>query len=142
MVYAADLGDDVKVAPGWSVQAAAGVHAPAAEAADVAWRPGGGQFIAYNHATNRLFVLMHVGEGWTHKKEGTELWILDTVAHALIKRIALRDPASNVSVSQDAASMIYLTGRGPKLTVMDPQTGAVVRSIDQVGGGPVMTASF
>jgi methylamine dehydrogenase heavy chain len=83
-----------------------------------------------------------VGEAWTHKKEGSEVWVLNATTHALIKRISLREAASNISVSQEAVPMLYLTGRGPKLVVLDPQTGAVVRTVDQVGGGATMTASF
>jgi methylamine dehydrogenase heavy chain len=142
MVYSVELGADSKVSPGWSLQAAAGLRAPTAEVSDIAWRPGGGQFLAYSRQTDRLFVLMHVGEGWTHKKPGTELWVLNASTHQLVKRIPLKGGASNVSVSQEDKPMVYLTGLGPTLTVLDPETGAVVRTVDQVGGGATMTAAY
>jgi methylamine dehydrogenase heavy chain len=88
-----------------------------------------------------LFVLMHVGEGWTHKQDAAEVWVLNATTHALIRRIGLKDAATNVAVSQDANPLLLVTGRGPKLTVLDPDSGTVIRSVDAVNGGPIMTAA-
>jgi methylamine dehydrogenase heavy chain len=143
MVYPVRLQDSPVADAPWSLQAAAGVHAPAsaaADPADLAWRPGGGQVVAYNAPSHRLFVLMHVGEAWTHKKEASELWVLDAESRSLIKRIELHQPFTNVAVSQDAKPQLYLTGFAPSLTVMDPDTGEIVRTVDGVGGGQVATA--
>jgi methylamine dehydrogenase heavy chain len=83
---------------------------------------------------------MHVGEGWTHKHEGAEVWVLNAATHALIRRIVLKEAATNVAVSQDPNPLLLLTGRGPVLTVLDPDSGTVIRTVAGVNGGPVMTA--
>jgi methylamine dehydrogenase heavy chain len=140
-IYEATLGDRAQVAPGWSLQAAAGLSEPKEESNEVAWRPGGGQLIAYHRPSNRLFVLMHVGEGWSHKHEAAEVWVLNAATHALIRRIVLKDPALNVGISQDESPLLLLTGRGPRLTVLDPDSGTVIRTMDALNGGPIMTAA-
>jgi methylamine dehydrogenase heavy chain len=139
-IYEAILGDNPKISPAWSLQAAAGLSEPKDESDEVAWRPGGFQLIACHRASGRLFVLMHVGEGWTHKQEGAEVWVLNAATHELVRRIGLKEPAVNVAVSQDSNPLLLLTGRGPRLTVVDPDSGTVIRSMDAVNGGPIMTA--
>lgn len=140
-IYEATLGDQPQVAPAWSLQAAAGLSEPKDESDEVAWRPGGSQLIAYHPASGRLFVLMHVGEGWTHKQEAAEVWVLNAATHTLIRRIGLKEPAVNVAVSQDPTPLLLLTGHGPRLTVLDPDSGTVIRTVDGVNGGPIMMAS-
>jgi len=139
-IYEATLGDQPQVAPAWSLQAAAGLSEAKDESDEVAWRPGGSQLIAYHPSSGRLFVLMHVGEGWSHKQEASELWVLNASTHALIRRIPLKESATNVAVTLDPTPVLLLTGRGPKLTVLDPDSGNVVRTVDAVNGGPIMTA--
>jgi methylamine dehydrogenase heavy chain len=141
LVYQASLGDDPHVLPPWSLQTAAGLTAPHDESGEVAWRPGGMQFVAYHRASDRLYVLMHIGEGWSQKREAGEVWIFNATTHALVKRVSLKDAAANVSVSQDATPVMFLTGRGPTLAVIEPETGNVLRTIDKVGGGATMTGS-
>ena len=140
-IYEATLADQPQVAPAWSLQAAAGLSEPKDESDEVAWRPGGSQLIAYHHASGRLFVLMHAGEGWTHKQEATEVWVLNAATHTLIRRIVLKEPAVNVAVSQDPTPLLLLTGHGPRLSVMDPDSGSVIRTVEGVNGGPIMMAS-
>ncbi len=62
----------------WSLQEAAGMPRATTQSELLAWRPGGGRFAAYHKASGRLFVLMHAGVHWTHKKGGTEIWVFDT----------------------------------------------------------------
>jgi methylamine dehydrogenase heavy chain len=141
-IYEATLGDEPHVAPAWSLQAAAGLTEPKKQESDeVAWRPGGSQLIAYHAPSGRVFVLMHVGEGWSHKQEAAEVWVLNASSHTLIRRITLKEPAVNVAVSQEASPVLLLTGHGPRLTVLDPDSGTVIRTVDAVNGGPVMTAA-
>jgi methylamine dehydrogenase heavy chain len=141
LVYQASLGDDPHVLPPWSLQTAAGLTPPRDESGEVAWRPGGMQLIAYHRATDRLYVLMHAGEGWTQKREAAEVWILNATTHALVRRVSLKDSATNVSVSQDATPVMFLTGRSPTLAVIEPETGNVLRTVDHVGGGVTLTGS-
>jgi len=140
-IYEATLGDEPQVTPGWSLQAAANLSEPKEESNEVAWRPGGSQLIAYHPQSGRLFVLMHVGEGWSHKQEAAEVWVLNASSHTLIRRIVLKEPAVNVAVSQEANPVLLLTGHGPRLTVLDPDAGTVIRTMDAVNGGPIMTAA-
>jgi methylamine dehydrogenase heavy chain len=141
LVYEASLGDEPHVLAPWSLQSAAGLTPPHDESGEVAWRPGGMQFVAYHRATDRLYVLMHAGEGWTQKREGSEVWVFNASTHALIRRVSLKEPATNVSVSQDAMPVMFLTGRSPTLAVVEPETGAVLRTVADVGGGATMTGS-
>jgi methylamine dehydrogenase heavy chain len=142
LIYTAHLQDAPAVDKPWSVQAAAGLRPPPpsnAAPAEVAWRPGGGQVIAFHAPSRRLFVMMHVGEAWSHRAPANELWVLNADTHALLKRIELKQPFTNVAVSPGKGAQLYLTGFGPDLTVMDPATGKILRTVDQVGGGPVLT---
>ncbi len=143
LVYRVALGAKLQVDAPWSLQTAAGVRAPAASdsPADVAWRPGGSQVVAYHAPSHRLFVLMHVGEAWSQKKDGSEIWVFDTQARALLKRLKVTDRTWNIAISQDIAPVLYLSGYVPKLVVMNPDTGEVLKSVDDVGGGPVATAA-
>ena len=59
----------------------------------------------------------------------------------LLRRIVLKEPATNVTVSGDANPLLLVPGRGPRLTVLDSDTGSVIRSVESVNGGPIMTAS-
>lgn len=140
-IYEATLGDEPQVAPAWSLQAAAGLSEPKQESNEVAWRPGGSQLIAYHRPSGRLFVLMHVGEGWSHKREAAEVWVLNAATHTLIRRIVLKEPAVNVAVSQDSSPLLLLTGHGPRLTVLNPDAGTMIRTVEAVNGGPIMTAA-
>jgi len=140
-IYEATLGDEPQVMPAWSLQAAANLSEPKEESNEVAWRPGGSQLIAYHPPSGRLFVLMHVGEGWSHKREAAEVWVLNAATHALIRRIVLKEPAVNVTVTQDPTPVLLLTGHGPRLTVLDPDAGTVIRTVEAVNGGPIMTAA-
>lgn len=143
LVYRVTLGAKPQVDAPWSLQTAAGVRAPTAADApgDVAWRPGGSQIVAYHAASHRLFVLMHPGEAWSHKKEGSEIWVFDTEKRTLLKQLKVTDPTWNIAVSQDASPVLYLSGYIPKLVVMNPDTGEVLKSVDKVGGGQVATVA-
>lgn len=142
LVYQVALGDEPQIQPSWSLQVAAGLTPPHDESGEVAWRPGGMQLVAYHRATDRLYVLMHVGEGWTQKHEASEVWVLNASTHGLIRRLPLKDAATNVSVSQDATPLLFVTGRTPTLSVLDPETGKVLRTVERVGGGATMTGSL
>jgi methylamine dehydrogenase heavy chain len=146
LVYAAQLGADTKVSEPWSIQKAAG-YAPAGTGVqELAWRPGGDQVAAYHKASGKLFVLMHPGNYWTHKHGGTEIWVLDTKAHALLSRIPLRpvpssglggDPVpyyTSIGVSQDAKPLLYLLNPEGNDVVLDGTTGTELRKIEFAAG--------
>lgn len=135
-VYPARLDAAAPLGTAFSLQEAAGQTRAGMKPGDLAWRPGGRQVSAWHAASNRLYVLMHAGEIWTHNEPGTELWVVDPVEQRVERRIRLERPAANVAVSRDARPLLYLNGGG-RLTVMDPATGAVLRSIDGVGNGSI-----
>jgi methylamine dehydrogenase heavy chain len=145
LVYHAKLGPTPVIDAPWSINQAAG-YAPAGTGAqELAWRPGGGQPAAYSKSTGKLYVLMHIGNYWTHKQGGSEVWALDTAAKKLLKRIPLQPiPTSGladdrvpfyttIGVSQDAEKpLLYLVGEGG-ITVLDAATGEQLRKIETGG---------
>ena len=126
--------------PAWSLQAAAGLSEPKDESDEVAWRPGGSQLIAFHPAERPAVCADARRRRLVPQARGAELWVLNAATHALIRRIGLKEAAANVAVTQDAEPWLLLTGRGPKLTVLDPDSGNVIRTVDAVNGGPIMTA--
>lgn len=138
LVYPVQLGEETRVESPWSMQEAAGLPRASTEVEHLAWRPGGTRFAAWHKASNRLFVIMHSGLHWTHKDGGGELWVFDIVAKKRIARFSLGKQASLVAVSQDADPLLYVVGGGPGpdagLSVLNPQTGEVLRSLRGVSG--------
>ena len=152
LVYPAKLGPEALIEKPWSIQQAAGFAAAGTGVQELAWRPGGGQPAAYHKASGRLFVLMHMGTYWTHKQGGTEVWVLDTNARKLLKRIPLQPiPTSGlagdrppyygtIGVSQDAEKpLIYLVhDEGGGDVVMDAGTGEILRKVEFAGGDSIL----
>lgn len=73
----------------------------------LAWRPGGRQIMAYNGPTNRLYVLMHKGEFWTHKESGEELWEVDVTKRKVLRRYPLENHAQSVAVSSITVTILF-----------------------------------
>lgn len=138
LVTTAELAGGIKVSPSWSLQGAAGL--PRGEAAPLVtnWYPGGRQPSAMHGPSGRLYVLMHIGEFWTQKEPGTELWIVDTQAKKVIRRMKLEDEASWVEVSQDASPLLFLAGE-KGLHVLDAMTLEEKHKIKETGAGPMST---
>ncbi|WP_297514415.1 amine dehydrogenase large subunit [uncultured Caulobacter sp.] len=110
----------------WSINVAAGFPAAGAGVQELAWRPGGGQVMAFHRKNRQLYVLMHAGNYWTHKVEGTEVWVLDVDKHSLIKRISLAAPAKGIAVTQDDQPLLYAYDSAPmSLAVYNAKTGEV-----------------
>lgn len=91
MVYETTIGGSAPVGPGWSLQEAAGMARVTNAPLQPSWLPGGRQLMAYHAPSNRLFVLMHMGEFWSQKEDGEELWEVDLGAHKVIARHRLKD---------------------------------------------------
>jgi methylamine dehydrogenase heavy chain len=146
MVYPAQLGDEVRLDTPWSLQEAAGMPRASTQSELLAWRPGGSRFAAWHKASSRLFVLMHSGAHWTHKKGGTEIWVFDTQTHKRVARYALEKPATLLTVTQDAQPLLFIVGGGMEggggLTVMDPQNGQVLRGLGGVSGSLAAVAGY
>jgi methylamine dehydrogenase heavy chain len=145
MVYPAQLGDEVRLDAPWSLQEAAGMPRATTQSELLAWRPGGVRLATYHKASGRLFVLMHGGAHWTHKNAGTEIWVFDVSAHKRVARFALEKPATLLTVTQDAQPLLFAVGGGPAgggLSVIDPQTGRVLRGLAGVSGAMAAVSGY
>jgi methylamine dehydrogenase heavy chain len=54
-----------------------------------------------------MFVLMHRGGEWTHKKAGTEVWVFDVSRRSRVARIALPVEANSIRVTQDSKPLLF-----------------------------------
>jgi methylamine dehydrogenase heavy chain len=146
LVYPTQLGEETRVDAPWSLQEAAGLPRASTLSEHLAWRPGGNRFAAYHKSTGRLFVLMHAGVHWTHKNAGTEIWVFDTQAKKRVARFALAEQASLITVSQDAQPLLFVVGgafgQGAGLSVLDPQTGQVLRGLRGVSGSIAVVSGY
>lgn len=125
----------VKAGTRWSL-------ANAAERKDK-WRPGGMQHLAVHAATRRLFSLMHQGGPDSHKDPGSEIWVYDIAGKRRTQRIALKDPATSITVTTDAKPLLFSIFIGaPKVDVLDAQTGKLLRSIGEVGFTPSTLVAY
>ena len=104
---------------------------------EAGWRPGGWELVAYHEASKRLFVLMHRGGEWTHKKPGTEVWVLDVAQQKRVNRIELATPASSIAVSQGPEQVQLYAMTKNVLTTYDASSGEVIGTLEQMGGTPL-----
>ena len=128
-VFPVQLGATPAIGKPWSINAAAGLPEAGTGVQELAWRPGGAQLMALHRATHRLCILMHSGNYWTQKTNGTEVWVLDTDRHMLVRRIKLADPGYGIAVTQDDKPLLFVIGAGwsGSVSVYDLTTGAKLR---------------
>ena len=122
LVYEVTVGDKIDVAAPWSLQEGAHMEKATTKPLVVNWLPGGQQPIAYNATTGRLYVLMHMGEFWTYKEPGEELWEVDAQTHKVLRRAKLETPIRSVAVSQDAEPVLFLNEAQGGVEVWDVAT--------------------
>ncbi|KON64675.1 methylamine dehydrogenase heavy chain precursor [Komagataeibacter europaeus] len=135
-VYPVTLGATPVMGKTWSLQAAAGQSAAGTGQQEQAWRPGGDQPFAWHEADNRLYVLMHVGGYWTHKQEGTEVWVYDVTTQHLLQRIDLPSPAKGITVSPDTANpQIYAMLASKKMAILSATTGQAEKTVEAKASG-------
>ena len=142
LVFSATLGATPVIEKPWSIQRAAGQQPAGTGIEELAWRPGGIQPMAWHKDSDRLFVLMHPGNYWTHRAGGTEIWVLNIKSHALLARFPVLDkPGStaadlrtystkSICVSQHDKPLLFLLNSTGGDTVMDATTGEVLRKIE------------
>jgi methylamine dehydrogenase heavy chain len=123
----------------WSLLEAAGHPLPSVAPEILAWRPGGSHLAAWHKASGRLFVLMHPGTHWTHKEDGTEVWVFDIAAHKRIARFALEQPGSSIAVTQDAEPLLFVVasaggGPGGGVSALNATTGEAMGALPGVSG--------
>jgi methylamine dehydrogenase heavy chain len=136
-IYTAQISATPTVSAPFSIQAAAGIRVGDAKPLDVNWYPGGRQPMALHRATGMLFVLMHKGEYWSHKASGDEVWQVDIAAKKVVKRFALKDPMSNIEVSQTQKPWLYMNGEKGDALVLDVATGEEKHKIEKAGGSTI-----
>lgn len=101
------------------------------------WKPGGMQPFATHEATKRLYALMHVGGKDTHKQPGTQVWVYDLETKARVKRIELANVATAIAVSSAPKPLLFAIFIGAqKVEVYDPETGKLLRTINEIGFTP------
>ena len=106
------------------------------EAPDEGWRPGGWQMSSYHAATDRLFVIMHQGQDWTHKAAGPEVWELDPASREVVRRIELMEEAMSIAVTQDDAPLLVALSEAASVTTYDLETGQAKAEIEGIGDSP------
>ena len=132
VVHPVILGVTPTFSDAWSLTESAGLIRASLDTGELAWRPGGDLPVAVHKATGRMFVLMHAGETWSHKKPGTELWVVDITSHQTIRRMELETPVSAVSVSQDNKPLLYLIDTKQTLRILDAATLKELRTVENV----------
>ena len=139
-VYIAKMGATPTVSAPFSLQAAAGVRPGDTRPLDTNWYPGGGQQVALHRASGHLYVLMHMGEYWSHKAPGTEIWELDLDAKKVVKRVTLEEPASTIEVTQEAAPKVIVSGEGGTVHILDAKTWEQKFKLEKAGSGIILAA--
>ncbi|MGB5811189.1 MAG: amine dehydrogenase large subunit [Polyangiales bacterium] len=127
------------------------------------WRAGGGQYLAYHPPSKRLYVIVHEGGPGSHKDPGSEVWVYDTVAQQrvatfsmpnelvafirpqigfeaggftewLLSKVLPNLGVHSVAVTQDDAPLLFVRHADlGAVGVLDAQTGAHLRDLDEVG---------
>jgi methylamine dehydrogenase heavy chain len=107
------------------------------------WKPGGMQHLAVHSPTRRLYSLMHIGGEDSHKDPGTEIWVYDLASKRRTQRIALKDPATSIAVTQDPKPLLFAIFIAvPKVDVYDATSGKLLRSISEIGFTPTMLTTY
>jgi methylamine dehydrogenase heavy chain len=129
-VFPADLsGDTPQFQESWSLLTD--------EEREQHWRVGGWQIAAFHPGTNRLYVLMDIGEEWTHKDESGEIWVYDVEQRERVDRLKLFLPALSIAVSRDEEPRLFaLSAEEATLHIFDAQTGRFMGQVDELGFAP------
>lgn len=106
------------------------------------WRPGGWQVISADRA-GLLYVLMNPkGAEGSHKDGGTEAWVVDPKAKAVVRRIALKNQSVSIEATQQEKALLVASRPDGSLDVYDAATGSFVRTVANVAHDPMtMTAA-
>lgn len=138
LISQAKIGATPVVGTPWSIQQAAGLRVGDGKPLDINWLPGGRQPMALHRASGHLYVLMHMGEYWTQKDPGTEIWDVDLASKKVIKRFPLKKPVENIEVTQDAKPMIFVNAENTTW-VFDAKTFEQKFEMERAGGGVIST---
>lgn len=138
LIYKAALGAEPVIDKPWSIQESAGFKRAGTGVAELAWRPGGIQPIAWHKDSDRIYVLMHAGDYWSHNANASEIWVLNLKTHALLMRYPINakpgTAVKSIVVSQKAKPLIYLLTEEDGHIVLDADTGEELRKIEFAKG--------
>lgn len=100
------------------------------------WRPGGWQMMSYHQDSDRLYVIMHQGEDWTHKAAGQEVWELDPANEQVLRKIELDEEAMSVAVTRDEQPLLVALSESASVTTYDLATGETKAHVEGIGDSP------
>lgn len=125
------LEEEIRINAEWS----------ALNAADRAagWRVGGAQPIAVAALSERLYLLLHQGERWTHKESGVELWVFDLETKRRIERKVLPMPIDSIAIGGGRRDhLLALSSDEATLFVFDARKLQLLHQIEELGYGPAL----
>jgi len=131
-VYPAELRGMPKVGERWRLQGTG----------EEGWRPGGWQVAAYHPPSHRLFVLMHQGGRWTHKKAGEEVWVYDVASKTRVHRLPLGHHSHSLTVSNDDRPLLFALTETAALQVYDATSYAHKGTKEGIGISPYLLYTF
>lgn len=103
------------------------------------WRTGGLQYLALYQRSARLYVIAHQGDLASHKDPGKEVWVYDLATRRRVQRIALREMASSILLTQDSKPLLFTCFMGSgALQVYDALTGRYLRTVTSVAETPTI----
>lgn len=100
------------------------------------WLPGGWQVSHVHSKRHELYVLMHQGHEWTHKRSGQEVWVFDVRSGKRTHRIKLGEPSQSVAVSQDDDPLVYVITDSARIAAYQAATGKPLYQTQPVGFTP------
>lgn len=139
-IYTAQMAATPTISKPFSIQQAAGYKPGETKPLDLAWYPGGRQPSAYHRPSGQLYVLMHMGEYWSHKQGGDEIWIVDVATQKVVKRHPIKHASGHIEVTQDAEPKIFINDEEGNGFIIDAKTGKEDHEIKSAGSGIIHVA--
>lgn len=103
------------------------------------WRPGGLQQLAVHAGLNRLYSIMHQGPIESHKDPGKDVWVYDLAKRQRVQTIAMQNESGSIQVTRDAHPLLFSVFiESNVLDVYDAKSGALLRSISDIGTTPTI----
>lgn len=105
---------------------------------DPEWRPSGWQVLA-SDAQGLLYVLMGAnGREGSHKDGGTQVWVVDPVKNAQLRRIDLGGLATSITVTREATPHLVVARPDGQIDLFDATRGTLVRRLGASAFNPMI----
>jgi len=108
------------------------------------WRIGGRQPFAYNPDHGILATVMHQGGGQeTFEDAGTEIWAFNVGTQRRGYRLAMEEGRMirSVQMTQDEDPLMLISVGGD-IEIRNPQTGALIRVVEDISGSTIQNLYF